>query len=70
MPFGPAPATECIEYDADDLAIYGPDPQGYALFSGSTPLLVLDTEADALRAQLVAGGFNKLCLIGHGNTQR
>ena len=66
---GMAPATECIEYDAADLAIYGPDPQGYALYSGGIPLLVLDTEADALRAQLVAGGFNKLCLIGHGNTR-
>ena len=69
LPLGPAPATECIEYDAADLAIYGPDPQGYALFSGSIPLLVLDTEPDALRARQVASGFNKLCLIGHGNTQ-
>jgi hypothetical protein len=69
LPFGPAPATECIEYDAGALAIYGPDPEGYALFADSIPLLVLDTEADALRAQQVAGGFNKLCLIGHGNAQ-
>jgi hypothetical protein len=69
LPFGPAPATECIEYDADALAIYGPDPEGYALFAGGTPLLVLDTAADAQRAQVVAAGFNRLCLIGHGNTE-
>jgi hypothetical protein len=75
LPLGPAPSTlDCITYDPSDLAIYSgpahpadPENEDWALHSGATPLLFLSTEPDALRAEIVASGNTRLCLIGHGN---
>jgi hypothetical protein len=69
-----APALDCIAYDPSKLSVYygsphpaDPDQDDYALYAGPTPLLFLATEADALRAQLVAATYARLCVIGHGN---
>jgi hypothetical protein len=69
-----APALDCITYDPSTLSVYygsphpaDPDQNDYAVYSGPTPLVFLATEADALRAQLVAAANTRLCVIGHGN---
>jgi hypothetical protein len=75
LPLGPGPVTlDCVTYDPDDLDIYHgpghpamPDEDDWALFSGPTPLLFLATESDALRAQIVASGYTRLCVIGADN---
>jgi hypothetical protein len=74
LPFEFAPTLDCITYDPSALSIYygsphpaNPDQNDYALYAGATPLVFLDTEADALRAQLVAAANTRLCIIGHGN---
>jgi hypothetical protein len=75
LPLGPAPITmECITYNPGDLAIYSgpahpadPENEDWALHSGATPLLFLASEPDALRAEIVASGNTRLCVIGHGN---
>lgn len=74
LPLQLAPALDCISYDPTKLSVYfgsphpaDPDQNDYALYSAGTPLLFLATEADALRAQLVAAGHTQVCVIGHGN---
>jgi hypothetical protein len=37
--------------------------------AGSEELTLHDTQADAARAKLVAGGFRQLCFIGRDNTR-
>jgi hypothetical protein len=74
LPIGPAPTFDCITYDPVTLTIYSgpahpanPEQDDWALYSGSTPLLFLASEPDALRAKLVAAENTRLCVIGHGN---
>jgi hypothetical protein len=75
LPLGVAPATiDCITYDPDDLDLYEgpahpaePDHNYWSLYSGPTPLLELDNQADAMRAEIVASGYTRLCFIGAGN---
>lgn len=75
LPVGLAPATiDCITYNPDDLDLYEgpshpaePDHDYWRLYSGSIPLLELDNWSDALRAQIVAAGYTRLCFIGAGN---
>ncbi|MFV2126412.1 hypothetical protein ACFHWS_18030 [Micromonospora sp. LOL_013] len=69
LPFGPAPHFDCITYDPAELAVHGPDGDGWGLRAAATPLLFLASAADAERARLVAAGNTRLCLIGHGNGQ-
>ncbi|WFE24330.1 hypothetical protein O7621_14285 [Solwaraspora sp. WMMD937] len=69
LPFGPAPQFDCITYDPAELAVHGPDGDGWGLRAAATPLLFLASAADAERARLVAAGNTRLCLIGHGNGQ-
>jgi hypothetical protein len=75
LPLGLAPATlDCVSYDSDDLDIYegpahpaDPDNHEWALYSGPVPLLFFASQPDALRGQIVASGFTRLCRIGSGN---
>lgn len=76
LPVGPAPATiNCISYDPADLQLHeGPShpaepdhPRYWSLYSGPTPLLALANHADALRAEIVASGYTRVCFIGAGN---
>ena len=77
LPLGPAPAKiDCITYNPNDLDLYegpahpaNPDHHYWSLYSGPVPLLELDNHADAVRAQLVAAGYTRLCFIGHGNNR-
>ncbi|MFY1695268.1 hypothetical protein [Solwaraspora sp. WMMA2101] len=67
LPFGPAPHFDCIPYDPAELAVHGPDGDGWGLRAAATPLLFLASAADAERARLVASGNRQLCVIGQGN---
>lgn len=75
LPIGLAPATiDCITYDPTDLDLYEgpshpaePDHNYWRLHSGAIPLLELDDHPDALRAEIVASGFTRVCFIGGGN---
>jgi hypothetical protein len=74
LPLQVAPTLDCSSYDPSALSVYygsphpaDPDQNDYALYAGPTPLVFLATEADALRAKLVAAANTRLCVIGHGN---
>jgi hypothetical protein len=66
LPLGPAPAFDCVTYDKTKLAVQQVQSD-WALTAGGGPLLVLATQADALRAKVVANGYPKLCFIGRDN---
>jgi hypothetical protein len=63
-PAGP----DCVGYQPRMLAVeaHGDD---WLLMAGANELTRHDTEADAARAKLVAGGFTELCFIGRDNTR-
>ena len=74
LPPVPAPTLDCVNYDPAQLTIYSgvahpanPDLYEWALYAGAFPLLFLASEPDALRAKIVASGYTKRCIIGHGN---
>jgi len=68
LPLGPAPAFDCVAYDKAKLAVK-PVQSDWALTAGGSPLLILATPNDALRAKIVATGYTKLCFIGRNNDQ-
>jgi len=68
LPLGLAPAFDCVAYDKAKLAVK-PVQSDWALSAGGSPLLVLATPNDALRAKIVAAGYTKLCFIGRNNDQ-
>jgi hypothetical protein len=76
LPKGVAPTFDCMSYNPAKLTIHSgvphpdePTKLDSVLYSGATPLLYLDTMADALRAKLVATDYTRLCFIGRGNTR-
>jgi hypothetical protein len=74
LPVGLAPTLACVTYNPAQLTIYSgvahpadPSQDEWALYAGPIPLLFLASEADALRAKIVASGYTQRCIIGHGN---
>ncbi|HEY7223834.1 MAG TPA: hypothetical protein VH561_09630 [Micromonosporaceae bacterium] len=69
LPLGPAPTTmDCVAYDPAQLHVTSVSADDdWGLFAGTSQLLSLATESDALRAKIVASGFGHLCLVGADN---
>ncbi len=67
LPTGPAPTFDCVLYNPTTLHIKDQGVQGWRLYSGAKPLLLLASAADAQRAKLVASDNMRLCYIGRDN---
>jgi hypothetical protein len=67
LPLGLAPKLDCVSYHPANLTVEKYGEAGWRLVDGEHAMLLLDTQADAERAKLVASAKSRLCFIGRGN---
>lgn len=63
---GVGPQEDCIPYDPNGLAIEE-SLTGWTLVTGTSRLVILDTEADAQAVLTIARRHKALCFIGRQN---
>ncbi|HYH83754.1 MAG TPA: hypothetical protein VEX86_28440, partial [Longimicrobium sp.] len=67
VPAGPVAAEDCIAYDPNDLSVVNEGAAGFVLMSGSQRMVMLDNNAEAGKAMLLASQHTHQCFVGRNN---
>jgi len=66
---GATAPEDCIAYDPRDLRVVNEGANGFVLMSGSIRMLMLDTQADAGKAMILASQHTHQCFVGRNNSR-